>query len=45
MKALRIRHIAPSMVGLVLLIGCRPTDTPMQTTGPNQVVIKVPGMT
>lgn len=31
-----------------LIIGCNAggiSDTPMETTGPNQVVIKVPGMT
>jgi hypothetical protein len=44
---------APHLVGAVLigfvLAGCeRPPqapDEPMSTTGPNQVVIKVPGMT
>ena len=35
-------------VGVALLAGCAGeggSDTPMATDGPNQVVIKVPGMT
>lgn len=39
---------AAVMVGVVLA-GCQPpqrgSDDPMPTDGPNQVVIKVPGMT
>ena len=46
MRALQARHLAPAVVGLVLLVGCTSqSDTPMPTDGPNQVVIKVPGMT
>ena len=40
----------PAAAGLLagVLIGCaaqEAPDTPMATSGPNQVVIKVPGMT
>jgi len=47
MRALQLRHLAPAVVGLVLVVGCtnQQSDTPMATDGPNQVVIKVPGMT
>jgi hypothetical protein len=49
MQKWRAPHLAAvAVVGLVLS-GCgRPpsgSDEPMPTTGPNQVVIKVPGMT
>ena len=47
MRVLQARHLAPAVVGLVLLVGCTnsQSDTPMPTDGPNQVVLKVPGMT
>ena len=41
-------RLAPAVVGVVLLVGCNGgggSDTPMATDGPNQVVLKVPGMT
>ena len=46
MRMIQVRHVAPAIVGVVLLVGCSAqSDTPMATDGPNQVVIKVPGMT
>ena len=47
MQTWHTRHIAATaVVGLVLLAGCGPrgSDEPMLTDGPNQVVLKVPGM-
>lgn len=46
MRALQVRHLVPAVAGLVLLVGCSAdSDTPMATNRPNEVVIKVPGMT
>jgi hypothetical protein len=45
MKSLSAWHLAPAVVGMVVLLGCQQPDIPMPTSGPNQVVIKVPGMT
>jgi hypothetical protein len=47
------KSLVPQVAGAVLvglaLAGCQPgarnSDEPMPTDGPNQVVIKVPGMT
>ena len=45
---MRRRGLISAAVGLVLF-GCKPvergSDEPMPTDGPNQVVLKVPGMT
>lgn len=43
---MRLRSYAAAAVAAGLLAGCdgKP-DVPMPTDGPNQVVIKVPGMT
>ncbi len=47
MKALRVSGVA--VVIAFAVVGCRPvprgSDEPMPTTGPNQVVLKVPDMT
>ena len=47
MRAMRVRHLAPAVVGAVLLAGCadRPPPAPVPTDGPNQVVVYVPTMT
>jgi hypothetical protein len=49
MQTWRAPHlVAVAVVGMGL-VGCRPvprgSDEAMPTTGPNQVVVKVPGMT
>jgi hypothetical protein len=48
MRVLRARHLAPAVVGAVLLAGCAadlPPPEPVPTDGPNQVVVYVPTMT
>ncbi len=49
MQTWRVPHmVAAGFVGLVLAgcqMGPQGSDDPMPTAGPNQVVLKVPGMT
>ena len=49
MRTWRVPHLTAAVVFGLVLTGCGPvqrgSDEPMPTDGPNQVVIKVPGMT
>jgi hypothetical protein len=49
MRKWRVPHLAGAVIVGLVLAGCEPpprgTDEAISTTGPNQVVIKVPGMT
>jgi hypothetical protein len=48
MRMWRVSPLAAAVVVGLMLTGCQPSgrsDAPMPTDGPNQVVIKVPGMT
>jgi hypothetical protein len=49
MRKWRAPHLAAAVIVGLVLVGCeqgpQQPDVAMPTTGPNQVVIKVPGMT
>ena len=49
MRTMRVPHLTAAVVVGLVLAGCGPSprgsDDPMTTDGPNQVVLKVPGMT
>jgi hypothetical protein len=49
MRTWCVPHFTAAVVVGLVLTGCEPpqrgSDEPMPTDGPNQVVIKVPGMT